>query len=146
MKLAPVLTFDGNCSDAIAFYTKVFDGKEVKVQTYGDNIENLQKEHTPVSEKWQDKIMHASIALPDDGSHIYLQDKMENAPFHYGVDTVIALEFADTEEMDKIYHRLQEGGTVEIPIHKAFWHAMYAVITDKFKRRWILNCQIVSID
>ncbi len=146
MKLVPVLNFDGNCSEAVAFYTKVFDAKEVKIQTYGDNIEYFKKEHIEISSKWEDKIMHASITLPDDASHIFLHDKMENGVFHSGGDTVIALEFATQEELDQIYHRLKEGGTIETPIQKMFWHAMYAVVIDKFKRRWVLNCQIVSID
>ena len=89
---------------------------------------------------------HASITLPDDASHILLHDKKESETFHNFSNIEIALEFATQEEMDAIYHKLQVGGTVNVPIQKVFWHAMYAVVTDKFKKTWVLNCQIVSID
>ena len=146
MKLVPVLVFDGNCSDAIAFYTEVFGAKEVKIQTFGENVEHLKKDGIEISEAWTDKIMHATITLPDDASHIILHDKKEKDVYHSFSNIDIALEFATPEEMNEIYHKIQVGGTVNVPIQKVFWHAMYAVVTDKFKKKWILNCQIVSID
>ena len=51
MNLVPVLNFDGNCSEALAVYTKVFDAKEVKIQTYCDNIESFKKKHIELSSK-----------------------------------------------------------------------------------------------
>lgn len=144
MNIAPLLVFNGDCSEALPFYMKVFDGKQVKIQTYGDNKEHLVKEHKKITPKWEDKIMHASFALPC-GAKFYFSDKEEDAEFHQGNAEAIALDFAKEEDMDKIYNALIEGGKVITPIHKAFWHAMYAVVQDKYKKVWVLNCQIVSI-
>lgn len=145
MKIEPFLIFDGDCSEAIAFYSKVFDGKQIKIQTYGDEKARLVKEHVKVTPKWKDKVMYASFALPT-GDKIMLRDREEEEAFHQGNANALALEFAEVEEMDKIYHALSEGGTIDTPIQKTFWHAMYAEITDKFKKKWLLNCQIVSLD
>lgn len=145
MKIEPFLIFDGDCSDAIAFYMKVFDGAQAKVQTYGDAKEHLAKEHKKITPRWADKIMHASFALPD-GSKIMLCDRLENVEFHEGNSSALALEFATQEELDKVFNELSKDGTIDVPLQKMFWHAMYGEITDKFKKRWLLNCQIVSIN
>ncbi|MGL4293765.1 MAG: VOC family protein [Bacteroidales bacterium] len=145
MKIEPFLIFDGDCSDAIAFYTKVFHGMQVKIQTYGDAKEHLAKEHIKVTPNWKDKIMHASFVMPD-GNKIVMCDRREDAVFHQGNDSATVLEFEKPEDLDKIFHALSEGGKIDMPIQKKFWHAMYGEITDKFKKRWLLNCQIVSIN
>ena len=139
-----MLEFNGDCKDAFPFYMKVFSGMQPKIQTYGDNKEHLAKEHKQVTPKWEDKIMHASFSTPD-GVKFYFCDKPEDKIFHEGNVDVIALDFAEPEEMDKIYNELIKEGNILCPIHKAFWHAMYAEVQDKFKKRWVLNCQIVSI-
>ncbi|MEG1587158.1 MAG: VOC family protein [Bacteroidales bacterium] len=145
MKIEPFLIFDGDCSDAIAFYMKVFDGAQLKIQTYGDEKQHLAKEHVKVTPRWEDKIMHASFVLPD-GNKIMLRDREEQMEFHEGNVSALALEFATQEDLDKIFHALSQDGTVDVPLQKKFWHAMYGEITDKFKKRWLLNCQIVSIN
>ena len=43
MSFEPILIFDGDCSDAIAFYIEVINGKQVRVHTYGDNKDHLHK-------------------------------------------------------------------------------------------------------
>lgn len=145
MKIEPMLIFDGDCSEAINFYMKVFGGEQPKIQTYGDNKEHLAKEHRKLTPKWDDKIMHASFVLPD-GTKLYLSDRCETTEFHQGNADALALDFSTEEEMEKVYHELSKEGTITVPLHKAFWHAMYAVIEDKFKKTWKLNCQIVSLD
>ncbi|MDO5570620.1 MAG: VOC family protein [Bacteroidales bacterium] len=145
MKIEPMLVFDGDCSEALKFYTEVFNGKQVNVQTYGDNREHLAKEHRNFTPKWKDKIMHASFVIPS-GEKIFMADRHENTEFHQGNADSLALEFVDENDMEKIYNALSKDGTIVVPIQKAFWHAMYAEITDKFKKHWKLNCQIVSLD
>ena len=93
MKFEPILIFDGDCSDAIAFYVEVFNGKQVKVQTYGDNKDHLHKEHLTVTPNWKDKVMFASITLPDDGSKIICRDIWENESYIDGNSFATALEF-----------------------------------------------------
>ncbi|MEG1616349.1 MAG: VOC family protein [Bacteroidales bacterium] len=144
MKIEPVLIFDGDCSDALAFYMKVFNGEQLKIQTYGDNKEHLAKEHKKVTPKWEDKVMHGSFVFPN-GTKFFASDRMENAEFHQGNADGLALEFEKVEDMEKIYKALSVDGTIVVELHKAFWHAMYAEIVDKFKKRWMLNCQVVSI-
>lgn len=144
MKIEPKLVFNGDCSEALAFYLKVFNGEQPHVQTYGDNKEHLAKMHISITPDWKDKVMHGSFVLPN-GYKVFMADRCEKEEFHQGNADAIALEFSDQEAMDKIYHALSEGGNIPVPIHKAFWHAMYAEVVDKFKKRWVLNCQVVSI-
>lgn len=145
MKIEPYLIFDGDCSEAIAFYMKVFDGAQAHVQTYGDEKEHLAKEHKKLTPRWADKIMHASFVLPT-GAKMFLCDRPEYEEYHEGNVSVLAIEFSTQEELEKVFNELSKDGTIDVPLQKKFWHAMYGEITDKFKKRWLLNCQIVSIN
>lgn len=145
MKIEPFLTFDGDCSEAIAFYMEVFGGAQAHVQTYGDEKGHLNKEHVKVTPRWADKVMHASFVLPT-GQKVFLRDRLEDMEFHEGNISALALEFSSQEDLDKVFNALSKDGTIDVPLQKKFWHAMYGEITDKFKKRWLLNCQIVSIN
>ncbi len=144
LKFEPLLVFDGDCNEALAYYKGIFGGEMVRVQTYGDNKEHLAKMGIEVTPKWEDKVMHASMVLSN-GYRFFLADRAEKDEFHPGNANAVVLSFNKMEDMDKIYNEMKKDGQVTVEIHKAFWHAMYAEIIDKFKKRWIFNCQIVSI-
>lgn len=145
MKVNSLLVFGGNCSEAIAFYQEVFCAQQVSVQTYGDNKEHLSHEHLKATDEWKEKVMHAHMELSN-GCRVFLKDAAENQPFHLHGSDAVVLEFSKTADLEKVYHGLSEGGKVTVDLHKAFWHAMYAEVTDKFGKRWALNCQIASLD
>jgi Uncharacterized protein conserved in bacteria len=146
MKIEPMLIFDGDCSEALKFYTDVFNGKQVNVQTYEDNKIHLAKEHINITPRWKDKIMHASFAIPSGVEVFYGQYRLEDVEFHQGMLIPLLLSLQMRVRWSRVCNALSKDGTIVVSIHKAFWHAMYAEIKDKFKKHWKLNCPIVSVD
>jgi PhnB protein len=146
MKINPFLTFDGNCSEALKYYVQIFGGVEQHVQTYGYHKEHLEEEFgIKVSPEWAEKIQHASFVLPHSGEKIYLRDRAEGETVCDGCGAAYAIEFSCQPDLDRVYDALAAEGKVIVPLKKVFWHAMYAEVVDKYNKKWVLNCQIVSI-
>jgi PhnB protein len=48
----------------------------------------------------------------------------------------ILLEFDSPDELQRAFDALGKGGTVEMPVHDAFWGAKFGVLVDAFGVRW----------
>ena len=44
-----------------------------------------------------------------------------------------------TEEAERIFRALSEGGTVKMPIAETFWAAGFGMCVDRFGTPWIVN-------
>ncbi len=138
-KVEPFLLFDGNCGDAINYYIELFNGKELKLMTYGDVAE---KEGAPnCSKEWEGKIMFASFELSS-GSRLLLADRHDNQELQQGNDMGISLDMSSEEEMRRLFEYFAQDGWVLIPIKHTFWNALYGAVVDKFEKKWYLNCQL----
>lgn len=56
----------------------------------------------------------------------------------------ISVNTKDTEEADRIFNALAEGGKVNMPLEKTFWESYFGMLTDKFGINWMVNCQLES--
>jgi PhnB protein len=131
MKLQPYLYFGGDGRDAMGLYQRVLGGEVVTMMTYGEGPPGL------AGPEWQDRILHATLKIGDQE----LQGS-DAPPDRYqppaGFDVTIALD--DLDEARRIFDALSEGGMVTMAMQETFWTRGFAMLTDRFGVRWMINC------
>jgi PhnB protein len=129
------LNFPGNTEEAFNFYKSVFGGEFTTLQRFketpfGDKMSESDKE----------KIMH--VALPIGKSAILMAtDAIESMgqKLTTGNNYSIAIEAESEEEATRLFNGLSEGGTITMPLEKAFWGAYFGMFNDKFGIQWMVN-------
>jgi len=133
MQLSPYLAFKGNCAEAFGFYERLLGGKIVMMMTHAGSP---AAEHTPP--EWQDKIMHARLALGDQvlmGSDAPPQHQQTPQGFS------VSLQIDDPVEGERIFNGLAENGTVKMPFQQTFWAEGFGMCVDRFGIPWMVNCE-----
>jgi len=131
----PYLNFNGNTEDAFNFYKSVFGGEFTSLQRFKDTPHG---EQLPASDK--EKIMH--VALPvGKGVILMATDILESMgqKLNAGNNFSLTIQPESETEAEKYFNKLSAGGTVTMPLEKAFWGAYFGMLTDKFGIQWMVN-------
>jgi PhnB protein len=137
MQLTTYLNFSGNCESAFNFYTKTLGGKITLLMRLG---ESPMADEVPVEMK--DKIMHATLELPDGGvlmgaDHPHGK-KVSPAGFY------VSVQVKGAAEAERIFKALSEGGQVQMAFQKTFWSPGFGMCIDRFEIPWMVNCAAVA--
>ena len=130
--IVPYLMFNGNAAEALAFYTKAFDGKTLFQQSFG---ESPMGNDTP--DDYKSKIMHATFQAGD--LTFMVSDNMPGHQVSGGTNLSLSLNFKTVVDIDKIFAALSEGAKVTMPLQDTFWGAKFGMLTDKFGINWMFN-------
>lgn len=129
-KIAPYLTFDGTCEDAMNFYKDCFDGEMEHIQTFDGAPMDVPDEH-------KNRIMHASLRA---GELILMaSDSMPGQPFTNGNNISLSLNFSNEADQKDVFDKLSAGGNVTMELQDTFWGAKFGMCTDKFGINWMFN-------
>jgi PhnB protein len=126
------LNFGGQCEAAFQFYERCLGGKIQTMLSYGDSPMADQ-----VPAEWQSKILHATLSVGDDvlmGADVLAEQYEKPKGFS------VLLHLDDPAEAERIYQALAENGTVQMPLQKTFWAALFAVLVDSYGTPWEINC------
>lgn len=131
-QITPYLFFEGNCKEAMEFYKECFNA-ELSIMKVSD-----APGPSKVSPDKQDSIMHAAI-MKDGALMLMASDTMmpgQTAEMGEGVyNTIIC---SSKEEIESLFKKLSDGGTVAMPLERAFF-GMFGSLTDKFGTKWMLE-------
>ncbi len=128
--IVPYLNFNGNATEALAFYAKAFDGKVLFQQTFGDSPMESPADY-------KDKVMHATFQAGD--LTFMVSDSMPGHPVSGGTNLSLSLNFKSVADIDKTFAALSEGATVTMPLQDTFWGAKFGMLTDQFGINWMFN-------
>lgn len=129
------LNFDGDCSEALAFYGEVFGAGEPQGKmTYGQNP------GVEVSEENRNRVLYAS--LPIFGCNVMFSDCPAGSEYVKGTNIALTLGTTDAEEIKRIYAALSDGGSVQMELGQTFFSELYAMVTDKFGITWQLAGEV----
>jgi len=133
--VTPYLTVRG-AADAIAFYTKAFGATENVRMPAPDGK----------------RLIHADITI--NGGRLLMSDEFPEHSNECGgalfvptpdkpVGVAIALHYAKPAEIDATYRRAMKAGckSVQEP-QDMFWEARFAMLSDPFGHRWMLNAPL----
>lgn len=125
------VAFPGNCREAMTFYAEITGGQLEEIMTFGE---------TPaadVSEDWHDRIIHASVNVR--GRRLMGADMQEDCYLPpRGVQ--VHLEYDETEQAERVFRRLLDGGTEVMPFERTFWAHRFGMVTDRFGVSWMISC------
>jgi PhnB protein len=133
VQLSPYLLFNGQCEAAFKFYEKCLGGKIEAIFTFG---QSPMAQQVPV--EWGSKVMHARMNI--DGMILLGCDPPPDR-YQPPQGFSVSLSVKDPAETERIFHELEENGTVQMPIQKTFWSARFGMLVDQFGIPWILNCE-----
>ena len=130
--IVPYLNFNGNATEALAFYSKAFNGSVLFQQSFGDSP---MDEHTPAD--YKDKVMHATFQAGE--LKFMVSDAMPGQPVNTGSNLSLSLNFTSIADIDKTFGFLSEGATITMPLQDTFWGARFGMLTDRFGINWMFN-------
>jgi PhnB protein len=146
MQLNHYLNFQGETEAAFNFYKSVFGGEFLALMRYGDMP---AQEGAALSDADKQKIMHISLPI-NECTILMASDVSEqfcaqtNRPFTAGNNHYISINLDPSEQhqAQTLFDALSKGGSIEMPLDKTFWGALYGAFTDQFGIQWMINCQL----
>lgn len=135
------LNFDGKCKEAFEYYKSVFGGEFTYVGSFGEmpSMPGMPD----LSEEYRKRIMH--ISLPLGGNTVLMGSDILPQMGHElkeGNNYAISLLLDTTDEADRVFASLADGGTITMPMERTFWGAYYGQVTDVFGIHWMLNVEL----
>ena len=125
--LTTVISFTGNCNEAISFYKEALGAEVKSINYFKDAPENHGMEELP-----PEFVMHSEVLIS--GSMINMTDGAEG---NFSDDNFSFLIIKDTaDEVSELYHKLSEGGKVIEELAPVFWASMYGMVVDCFGICW----------
>jgi PhnB protein len=130
MKMNTYLNYGGNCEQALRFYEKHLGGKIQMMSTFADmpNPGNAPK-------GMEKAILHARIEI---GGAILMASDTPPDRFQPMRSAYLSLALESSEEAERIYALLKEGGEIFMPMEETFFAFRFAMLRDKFGTSWML--------
>ena len=127
------LNFKGNCEEAFKAYERILGGKIIAL---------IKPQGTPmashVAPDFQDKVMHVRMSL---GGAVIMGSDTPHDNFQVPQGFSVNIGVDTSEEADRIYAALAEGGTQIMPIAETFWAHRFGMCVDRFGTPWMVNCE-----
>ena len=134
MPITPYLFFDGRAEEAAEFYSSALDAKVLMLMRYADSPEP----HPPgmVAPGSEQKVMHMSLQLGD-ATLMGADDCSGAKPSFQGF--ALSLSPPDEPAAQRLFGKLAEGGTVQMPLGKTFFSPCFGMVQDRFGVGWMIN-------
>lgn len=134
MSVNAYLNFNGNCREAVEFYAEVFETEAPHIMSIGENPPHPE---FTLPDEAKNLVMHTRLTI--DGSNIMFSDVFPGMPFVEGTNITLAIVNNNMEELKTRFHKLKEGGKVDMELQETFWSKLYGQVTDKFGIQWQFN-------
>jgi PhnB protein len=132
MKVQTYLNFPGNCEEALAFYQQHLGAKVLGKMRFADMSSTGTPQNLPPGAK-PDDILHARFTLGD--TVLMASDGPKVEPMR---SAYISLSVDSSEEAERIYNALTEGGQVFMPMGETFFAHRFGQFRDKFGISWMV--------
>lgn len=130
MAIQAYVIFNGNCREAVEFYSKVFNTSVQEILTFGDGQMDMAEEDKKL-------IMHTYLMIS--GSCVMFSDTFPGQPVTVGNNISLTVISKDIDEIRTQFNILKEGGRVDMDLQETFWSKCYGMVTDKFGVCWQLS-------
>lgn len=130
MNVQAYLAFNGNCQEALNFYSNIFSAEIKNRQTYED-----RKIDVPSS--FRQKLQHAE--LKGKGIHIMAYDAAPDTPINHGNQIHMSVDVNSVDDAKNIFNELSKGGQVHHNFREREW-GYFGRCSDKFGIGWMVNC------
>ncbi len=132
MKVQAYVTFSGRCEEALTFYKASLGAEVTSLLRWKDRPDHGM----PTPPGYAEKIMNAAFRIGD--TELMADDGMGQKRAEFKGMT-LAIAVSDDAEAQRAFAALAEGGTITMPLMKAFWTSSFGMLTDKFGVPWMVN-------
>lgn len=126
-KITTFLMFEGKAEEAMNFYISVFDGAEI------GNIIRYEANGA------EGGVVHATFSLA--GQTFMCMDSNIKHDFTFTPSMSLYVACATEQEIDRLFEKLSEGGTVMMPLAAYPFSNKFAWVADKYGVSWQLNLE-----
>ena len=126
MKMTTYVNFPGNCLEAFRYYEQHLGARIGMVLTH-------QQAPVPTKPEWKDAVLHARIEI--DGVELSAADIPNAEPMR---SAYLTLNTASTDEAERIFAALSEGGQVFMGMQETFFASRFAQLRDRFGINWMI--------
>ena len=130
MKLYTYLNYGGNCAQAFRFYEAHLGAKIIMMMTHG---QKPNAQDVPPDRK--DTILHARISI---GETELMGADVPPERFQPMRSAYLSLLVDSTEEAERIYALLSDGGEIFMKMEETFFAFRFAMLRDKFGTSWMI--------
>ena len=130
MKLLTYLNYGGNCEPAFRFYEQHLGGKVTMMMRHGE-----QPGASEVAPEWKDAILHARMNI---GGTELLGADVPPDRFQPMRSAYLSLALDSSDEAERVYGLLAEGGQIFMPIQETFFAFRFAMLRDRFGTSWMI--------
>lgn len=134
MAVQVYINFNGNCREAVDYYSKVFETEQPKFLLFGDAPAD---DSFPLTDEAKKLVMHTELNIED--GRIMFSDVPPGMPFTQGNNITLTVVTNDTEKIRKAFERLKEGGNVMMDLQETFFSKLYGFVIDKYGIGWQLS-------
>ena len=130
MKLYTYLNYGGNCEQAFRFYEQHLGGKITMMVTHGQ-----QPNANEVPADWKNAILHARMNI---GETELMGADVPPERFQPMRSAYLSLVAGSSDEAERIYTVLSDGGEIFMPMAETFFAYRFAMLRDKFGTSWMI--------
>jgi PhnB protein len=130
MKLLTYLNYGGNCQQAFRFYEQHLGAKITMMMTHGE-APNAKD----VAPDWKNAILHARLNI---GETELLGADIPPDRFQPMRSAYLSLIVSSTDEAERIYALLTDGGQIFMAMEETFFAFRFAMLRDKFGTSWMI--------
>ena len=130
MQLDTYLNYGGNCRQAFEFYAEHLGGRIEMLMTHGEMPGPSQ-----VPPERRNDVLHARMAI---GGATLLAADVPPERFQPMRSAYLSLSLDSSEEADRIYALLAEGGEIFMKMEETFFAHRFAMLRDRFGTSWML--------
>ncbi len=134
MQIQPYLSFNGNCQEAVEFYADIFGTDIPEIILFGEMLPDQEAVEQDRSDK---VVIRADLESVD--TRVLLSDITSKSPDLQRDKMTLVIFSDDLDEIEVLYYKLKDGGTVEMELQETFWSKVYGSLIDKFGVGWQLN-------
>ncbi len=131
MPTLPYIHFQGNCAEALTFYTTVFGGTDLQMMRYADGPE------APPAWKDSPRIMHGQVTLGD--GTLMASDYPPGVTGDAQSGFSVMQSAPDVATARAVFDQLAAGGTVIDPFKPTFFSPGFGMVQDPFGTHWIIS-------
>jgi PhnB protein len=133
MPVQPYLFFNGRCDEAIEFYRDALGAEVMMLLRF-----KQAPDRSMIQPGNEEKVMHGRLRIGD--AIVLVSDGMCGGETKFeGFSLTLSLD--STEEVDRRFNALADGGQVRMPLDKTFFSPRFGMLTDRFGVGWVVLCE-----
>ena len=91
----------------------------------------------PFDAKDKDLVLNAMLRIG--AGALMVMDAPPSRPVPVDTNVHVFIDFDSTDELEKSFEALAQGGTVTMPVQDTFWGSRFGMLQDAFGIRWMLS-------